>query len=71
MLWSLAAKSFFLSKLVDSIKWVRGDSIIIGCLQLTDAGDEEGYLVQVITNNEEGPIKVIVLFFLFLFLQAN
>ncbi|KAJ8618612.1 hypothetical protein MRB53_014798 [Persea americana] len=42
---------------VDSIKWVRVDSIIIGCLQLTDDGDEEGYLVQVITNNEEGPIK--------------
>lgn len=33
---------------VDSIRWVRHDSIILGCFQLTADGNEESYLVQVI-----------------------
>ncbi|XP_068339957.1 nuclear pore complex protein NUP214 isoform X3 [Pyrus communis] len=33
---------------VDSIRWVRHDSIILGCFQLTAHGNEKGYLVQVI-----------------------
>ncbi|KAM1413579.1 hypothetical protein ACFX13_005533 [Malus domestica] len=33
---------------VDSIRWVRHDSIILGCFQLTAQGNEKGYLVQVI-----------------------
>ncbi|KAJ6798678.1 nuclear pore complex protein NUP214 [Iris pallida] len=37
---------------VDSIKWVRDDSIIIGCLRVNEDGNEEGYLVQVITSGE-------------------
>jgi len=35
---------------VDSIKWLRDDSIIIGCFQVNEVGDEEGYLVQVIKS---------------------
>lgn len=37
---------------VDSIKWVRDDSLIIGCLRVNEDGNEEGYLVQVITSGE-------------------
>ncbi|XP_020698976.1 nuclear pore complex protein NUP214 isoform X3 [Dendrobium catenatum] len=37
---------------VDSIRWVRHDSIVIGCTQLMEDGDEEGYLVQVIVSGE-------------------
>ncbi|XP_068661895.1 nuclear pore complex protein NUP214 [Aristolochia californica] len=37
---------------VDSIKWVRHDTIVIGCVRLTEDGYEEGYLVQVITDNK-------------------
>ncbi|KAH0469100.1 hypothetical protein IEQ34_002332 [Dendrobium chrysotoxum] len=37
---------------VDSIRWVRHDSIVIGCTQLIEDGDEEGYLVQVIVSGE-------------------
>ncbi|KAJ4970400.1 hypothetical protein NE237_003499 [Protea cynaroides] len=37
---------------VDSLKWVRSDSIIVGCFQLTEDGGEEGYLVQVITSRD-------------------
>ncbi|KAG9458538.1 hypothetical protein H6P81_003046 [Aristolochia fimbriata] len=37
---------------VDSIKWVRHDSIVVGCVQLTEDGNEEGYMVQVITDKQ-------------------
>ncbi|PON37230.1 WD40/YVTN repeat-like-containing domain containing protein [Parasponia andersonii] len=37
---------------VDSIRWVRPDSIILGCFQLTQDGGEENYLVQVIRSKE-------------------
>ncbi|KAI8526441.1 hypothetical protein RHMOL_Rhmol13G0307600 [Rhododendron molle] len=37
---------------VDSIRWVRPDSIILGCFQLTSDGKEENYLVQVITSKD-------------------
>ncbi|EXB53601.1 hypothetical protein L484_005150 [Morus notabilis] len=37
---------------VDSIRWVRPDSIILGCFQLTDDENEENYLVQVIKSKE-------------------
>ncbi|XP_026661439.2 nuclear pore complex protein NUP214 isoform X2 [Phoenix dactylifera] len=37
---------------VDSIEWVRDDSIIIGCFRVNEDGIEEGYLVQVITSKE-------------------
>ncbi|KAL6194998.1 hypothetical protein ACLB2K_030620 [Fragaria x ananassa] len=33
---------------VDTIRWVRYDSIILGCFQLNADGNEENYLVQVI-----------------------
>ncbi|KAJ4834204.1 hypothetical protein Tsubulata_020557 [Turnera subulata] len=33
---------------VDSIGWVRQDSIVVGCLQQTEDGREENYLLQVI-----------------------
>uniref|UniRef100_A0A803LXZ4 Nuclear pore complex protein NUP214 n=1 Tax=Chenopodium quinoa TaxID=63459 RepID=A0A803LXZ4_CHEQI len=35
---------------VDSIKWVRSDSIVVGCFQQTEDGKEENYFVQVITS---------------------
>lgn len=59
--------------LVDSIKWLRDDSIIIGCLQVNEDGEEEGYLVQVIKSKEH---KFSVGYFLcfkfcFLFLDIN
>ncbi|XP_042481599.1 nuclear pore complex protein NUP214 isoform X2 [Macadamia integrifolia] len=37
---------------VDSLKWVRSDSIVVGCFQLTENSGEEGYLVQVISSRE-------------------
>ncbi|GAV70464.1 hypothetical protein CFOL_v3_13962 [Cephalotus follicularis] len=37
---------------VDSIKWVRPDCIILGCLQLTKDGNEENYLLQVISSKD-------------------
>lgn len=39
---------FFLS--VDSIGWVRDDSIVVGSVRLNEEGNEEGYLVQVIRS---------------------
>ncbi|KAL5994998.1 hypothetical protein ACLOJK_025056 [Asimina triloba] len=36
---------------VDSIRWLRSDSIIIGCLKSTDDGNEDSYLLQVIANS--------------------
>ncbi|XP_021759023.1 nuclear pore complex protein NUP214-like [Chenopodium quinoa] len=35
---------------VDSIKWIRSDSIVVGCFQQTEDGKEENYFVQVITS---------------------
>nr|KYP50091.1 hypothetical protein KK1_028167 [Cajanus cajan] len=35
---------------VDSVKCVRPDSIVIGCVQLTGDGKEENYLIQVIRS---------------------
>lgn len=43
---------YFPQSSVDSIRWVRPDSIILGCFQLTDDGNEENYLVQVIKSKE-------------------
>nr|XP_019710428.1 nuclear pore complex protein NUP214 isoform X2 [Elaeis guineensis] len=37
---------------VDSIEWVRDDSIIIGCFRVNEDDIEEDYLVQVITSKE-------------------
>ncbi|XP_052181178.1 nuclear pore complex protein NUP214 isoform X2 [Diospyros lotus] len=37
---------------VDSIRWVRSDCIILGCFQLNADGNEENYLVQVITSKD-------------------
>lgn len=47
---SCETKTFLPS--VDSIRWVRPDSIILGCFQLTSDGKEENYLVQVITSKD-------------------
>ncbi|KAL1332925.1 hypothetical protein HN51_061691 [Arachis hypogaea] len=41
---------------VDSVKCVRSDSIIIGCLQFTEDGKEENYLLQVI-RSRNGEIR--------------
>lgn len=35
---------------VDSVKCVRPDSIVIGCVQLTEDGKEENYVIQVIRS---------------------
>ncbi|VAH42037.1 unnamed protein product [Triticum turgidum subsp. durum] len=35
---------------VDSIGWVRDDSIVVGCVRLNEESNEEGYLVQVIRS---------------------
>ncbi|KAK8918677.1 hypothetical protein KSP39_PZI021619 [Platanthera zijinensis] len=37
---------------VDSIKWVRHDSIVFGCVQLKEDCEDDRYLVQVITSGE-------------------
>ncbi|CAO2835867.1 unnamed protein product [Amaranthus hypochondriacus] len=37
---------------VDSIKWVRSDSIVVGCFQKTEDGREENYFIQVITSKD-------------------
>ncbi|XP_020597673.1 nuclear pore complex protein NUP214 [Phalaenopsis equestris] len=37
---------------VDSIKWLRHDSIVVGCTQSKEDGDEDGYLVQVISSGQ-------------------
>jgi vacuolar-type H+-ATPase subunit I/STV1 len=42
----------FYLRAVDSIGWVRGDSIVIGCVRLNEDHNEEGYLVQVIRTEE-------------------
>ncbi|MCL7022947.1 hypothetical protein MKW94_015008 [Papaver nudicaule] len=52
---------------VDSIQWVRRDSIILGCCQVTEDGEEENYFVQVISSRDgkitEGTSKPVVLSF--------
>ena len=35
---------------MDSIGWVRDDSIVVGCVRLDEEGNEVGYLVQVIRS---------------------
>ncbi|XP_024313585.1 nuclear pore complex protein NUP214 isoform X2 [Brachypodium distachyon] len=35
---------------VDAIGWVRDDSIVVGCVQLNEEGNEENYVVQVIRS---------------------
>ncbi|KAL0436775.1 UNVERIFIED_CONTAM: Nuclear pore complex protein [Sesamum radiatum] len=35
---------------VDTIRWIRPDCIAVGCFQLNDDGEEENYIVQVITT---------------------
>ncbi|KAL2944829.1 hypothetical protein RDABS01_033176 [Bienertia sinuspersici] len=37
---------------VDSIRWARSDSIVVGCFQQTEDGKEENYFIQVIMNKE-------------------
>lgn len=38
-----------LFELVDAVRWVRPDSIVLGCIQVNDDG-EETYALQVITG---------------------
>ncbi|ONH98938.1 hypothetical protein PRUPE_6G001200 [Prunus persica] len=56
---------------VDSIRWVRHDSIILGCFQLTADGNEESYLVQVIKIKDgkfaDGSCKPVLIPFYDLF----
>ncbi|KAF3783082.1 hypothetical protein EJ110_NYTH33101 [Nymphaea thermarum] len=42
----------------DSIKWVRHDSIVIGCNQRSEDGIGGGYLVRVITSNDRDLFEV-------------
>lgn len=39
---------------MDSIKWVRCDSIVIGCFQVNEDDEEIDYMIQVITTTEPG-----------------
>ncbi|KAF0907579.1 hypothetical protein E2562_018386 [Oryza meyeriana var. granulata] len=50
-LWSDDSDSDDASIKVDSIGWVRDDSIVVGCVRLNEEGNEEGYLIQVIRSN--------------------
>ncbi|KAF6163882.1 hypothetical protein GIB67_024737 [Kingdonia uniflora] len=54
-----------LQALVDSVKWIRRDCIIVGCFQLTKDEEEEDYLVQIITTRDgkitEASSKPVVL----------
>ncbi|RWW20695.1 hypothetical protein BHE74_00014835 [Ensete ventricosum] len=45
---------------VDSIEWVRDDSIVVGCVRVNEDGNEEGYLIQVITSREHKLTEVSV-----------
>ncbi|KAG0477530.1 hypothetical protein HPP92_014371 [Vanilla planifolia] len=47
--WSIDNKS---EVKVDSIKWVRDDSIVIGCVELIEDGGEGRYLIQVVTSRD-------------------
>ncbi|XP_042040012.1 nuclear pore complex protein NUP214-like isoform X1 [Salvia splendens] len=52
---------------VDSIRWIRPDSIAVGCFQLNDDGEKENYIVQVITSRgrrlTDASLKPIILSF--------
>ncbi|XP_059628710.1 nuclear pore complex protein NUP214 [Cornus florida] len=52
---------------VDSIRWIRSDCVILGCFQLTSDGEEENYLVQVITCKDgkltDASSRPVVLYF--------
>ncbi|XP_047966903.1 nuclear pore complex protein NUP214 isoform X2 [Salvia hispanica] len=52
---------------VDSIRWIRPDSIAVGCFQLNDDGEKENYTVQVITSRgrrlTDASLKPIILSF--------
>ncbi|XP_074310899.1 nuclear pore complex protein NUP214 [Silene latifolia] len=37
---------------VDSIRWVRSDSIVVGCVQQNDVDEEENYFLQVIMSDD-------------------
>ncbi|XP_073144106.1 nuclear pore complex protein NUP214 [Henckelia pumila] len=37
---------------VDSVRWIRPDCIAVGCFELNDDGEEQNYIVQVITSKE-------------------
>ncbi|KZV55059.1 hypothetical protein F511_13848 [Dorcoceras hygrometricum] len=58
---------------VDSVRWIRPDCIAIGCFELNDVGEEQNYVVQVITSKEgritDAGSKAIVLFFNNVFLD--
>lgn len=43
---------------VDSIRWVRSDSIVVGCFQQTEDGMEKNYFIQVITSKDGKIIDV-------------
>ncbi|KAL6896847.1 hypothetical protein ACP4OV_007419 [Aristida adscensionis] len=62
--WSAGSDSEGDTIKVDSIAWVRDDSIVVGCFRLNDEENEEGYLVQVIRCEEntflENPGKLVV-----------
>jgi len=51
-LWSDESDSEGTTIKVDSIGWIRDDSIVIGCVRLNEDDNEEGYLVQVIRSEE-------------------
>ncbi|KAJ1292475.1 hypothetical protein BS78_02G394300 [Paspalum vaginatum] len=63
-LWSDESYSEGTTIKVDSIGWIRDDSIVIGCVRLNEDENEEGYLVQVIRSEEntfcETPGKPVV-----------
>ncbi|KAL1565696.1 nuclear pore complex protein NUP214-like isoform X2 [Salvia divinorum] len=52
---------------VDSVRWIRPDSIAVGCFQLNDDGEKENYVVQVVTSRgrrlTDGSLKPIILSF--------
>lgn len=37
---------------MDSVRWIRPDCIAVGCFELNDDGEEQNYIVQVITSKE-------------------
>lgn len=58
---------------VDSVRWIRPDCIAVGCFELNDDGEEQNYIVQVITSKEgritDAGSKPIVLSFNNVFLD--
>ncbi|KAM7277700.1 hypothetical protein ACFE04_004834 [Oxalis oulophora] len=43
-------RTVVLNVTVDTIRWVRPDCIVLGCLQITANDDEESYLIQVVRS---------------------